>query len=106
MSRRLHGDSWTRGFLLAQDEPFVAAMHRLSPTGSGGHPSPSEVAAAIEPVNVAGLADPARCNWYGVDVEDTVRAAHKLDASPDAIRRLFTVTTADTMDTTVETNTT
>jgi len=111
MCRRLHGDSWSRGFLLSQDERFVAAMRGLSPA----RPRPADlkvglygpsVAAAIEPINVAGLADPAKRNWYGVDVEDAVRAAHKLNAGTDAIRRTFTVTSAHTTATTMATDTT
>ena len=67
----------------------------------------SGVAAAIEPVNVAGLADPAKRNWYGVDVEDAGQSsAQTWTPTPDAIRRLFTVTSADTTDTTITTRTT
>ena len=100
LSRRLHGDGrlghrslgegGSRGFLLSQDERFVAAMNRLSPKADlKVGLSSAGVAAAIAPINVAGLADPAKRNWYDVNVEDAVGAAHKLNAAPDAIRRLF-----------------
>ena len=68
-----------------RDGRVVAEGRQVGLYGSRG----SSVAAAIEPVNVAGLADPAKRNWYGVDVEDAVRAARKLGASASAIRHLF-----------------
>jgi len=40
-----------------------------------------EILAAIEPVNVAGLGDPARRNWYPVDPDDLLRSASKLNAT-------------------------
>jgi FADH2 O2-dependent halogenase len=117
MSRRLHGEAWSRGFLFAEDDRLVRAMAACSPMAGttvggvvGGAEAPpyappcvpsnappycnlaDQVAAAIDPINVAGLADRAKRNWYGVDAEDTVRAAHKLNADGDAIRRLFAVT--------------
>lgn len=36
---------------------------------------------AIEPFNIAGLADPARRNWYPVVAEDLLRSASKLGAT-------------------------
>jgi FADH2 O2-dependent halogenase len=93
MSRRLHGDTWSRGFLCAHDEDLVATMRRLSPARGWSPDRFARVAAAIEPINVAGLADQAKRNWYGVDVEDTVKAANKLHATADAIRALFSVAT-------------
>ena len=92
MSRRLHGDTWSRGFLFAGDDRLRRAMHDCSPLDWAMADRDARAAAAIEPINVAGLADPAKRNWYDVDEEDTVRAAHKLGASGDAIRRLFAVT--------------
>jgi tetracycline 7-halogenase / FADH2 O2-dependent halogenase len=89
MSRRLHGDAWSRGFLLKNDDRFVAAMSTLAPSRGTHSDLAARVAAAIERVNVAGLADRAKRNWYGIDVEDTVRAAPKLDAAPEAIRALY-----------------
>ena len=93
MSRRLHGDQWSRGFLFASDNRLVASMRELSPGRESSTDLATGVAAAIEPINVAGLSDPAKRNWYDVDVEDAVRGADKLRASPAAIRALFTVAT-------------
>jgi FADH2 O2-dependent halogenase len=98
LSRRLHGDTWSRGFLLAGDDAIRSAMADLRPSGFRGVEDTraagyaARIASAIDPVNVAGLADDAKRNWYDVDVEDTVRAADKLNAGPEMIRRLFPLT--------------
>jgi FADH2 O2-dependent halogenase len=90
-ARRVRPGDAGHGFLRAADPSFAAAMRRLSPAAGadrGGHGPglDSEVAAAIEPVNVAGLCLPEKRNWYGVDVEDAVRGAAKLGASGEAVR--------------------
>jgi FADH2 O2-dependent halogenase len=74
MARRLGRP--TRGFLCMDDAEYAAAMARLSP---------DEVAGAIDRFNVAGLCDPAKRNWYGVDLQETVRSAWKLGVTPDAV---------------------
>jgi hypothetical protein len=45
-----------------------------------------EVTRAVERRNVAGLCDPAKRNWYGVDLEDVVRGAAKLGVPPERAR--------------------
>ena len=40
---------------------------------------------AIEPLNVAGLCDAAKRNWYPVNLEDTVRGAAKLGVTEEQI---------------------
>lgn len=45
-----------------------------------------QVAAAIEPLNVAGLADPEKRNWYGVDLHDVVLNASKLEMTSDEMK--------------------
>jgi hypothetical protein len=42
---------------------------------------------AIESINIAGLCDPRKQNWYPVDLEDTIRAAHKLGLTSDRVRQ-------------------
>ena len=44
-----------------------------------------EIRRVIEPIDVAGLSDTSRGNWYPVDGEDLLRAAHKLHASRDEV---------------------
>ena len=90
MFRRLRPGAPARGFLGVDDERFAGALRDLSPAVAGSR-SPAgyagRVAAATEPLNVAGLCDPGKRNWYGVDVEDTVRGAAKLGVSEEAVRR-------------------
>jgi FADH2 O2-dependent halogenase len=94
-TRRLRPGDAGSGFLRAADPVFAAALRRLSPatrldSAIGGRTLAGEVAAAIEPVNVAGLCVPGKRHWYGVDVEDAVRGAAKLDASPEMVRGALT----------------
>lgn len=55
----------------AETEAFVARIHE-----------------AIEPINVAGLGNPERRNWYPVDADDMLNAAAKLDSSRDEVQAL------------------
>jgi FADH2 O2-dependent halogenase len=122
LSRRLHGDRWSRGFLAAHDERLIESMRALSPArqdrftlrqaygGQAADPAlqpdlalQRRVADAIEAIDVAGLADPAKRNWYGVDVEETAAAADKLMATPDQVRALFAVTESQTTTNTTRT---
>ena len=48
-----------------------------------------DVLHAIEPIDVAGLCNCERRNWYPVDAEDLIRSAHKVEATPDEILRLL-----------------
>ena len=49
----------------------------------------AKIAATIEPINVAGLADPAKRNWYTVDLDDLFGAAAKLDSTESEIREML-----------------
>jgi len=49
----------------------------------------AKVRKTIEPFNVAGLADPAKRNWYPVVPDDLYAAAAKLGSSADAIREML-----------------
>jgi FADH2 O2-dependent halogenase len=44
---------------------------------------------AIEPIDVAGLGDRQRRNWYPVHSEDLLSASEKLEAAPEEIRELL-----------------
>ncbi len=70
----------SRGFMLAADQAFAGAVRR------GPMVDEAAIALAIDPVNIAGLCDPRKRNWYGVDFEDAVRGAEKLGATVDEIR--------------------
>lgn len=44
---------------------------------------------AIRPIDVAGLSDPARRNWFPVDPRDLVHAAAKLESTPAEVREML-----------------
>lgn len=48
-----------------------------------------EIQRVIEPLDVAGLSDRTRRNWFPVEAEDLLRSAHKLDASRDEILQML-----------------
>jgi FADH2 O2-dependent halogenase len=48
-----------------------------------------DVRRAIEPINVAGLCDPRRRNWYPVDAQDLYENTHKLGATGEEIEGLL-----------------
>ncbi len=95
-ARRLEKPELARGFLLQDRVEFAPAWKRLLAAARGPLAGEarsqwlSGVAAAIEPVNVAGLADAKRRNWYPALAEDLVAAASKLGADQAAIDRLLT----------------
>jgi FADH2 O2-dependent halogenase len=47
------------------------------------------IRAAIEPLDVIGLSDASRRNWFPVDAADLFAGAHKLGATPDEIEDLL-----------------
>jgi FADH2 O2-dependent halogenase len=83
MQRRLTPERASGGFLRAADESYVSAMRELSPAqNSPAADFFARVTDATAPINVAGLCNPALRNWYPVDLEDTIRAAHKFGLTP------------------------
>lgn len=91
-ARRLAPERTAAGFLRAGDEAFASAMCSLSPA-TRVPPDSDElarlVAQATEAINIAGLCQPAKHNWYGVDLEDTIDGAAKLGVTADAVRAMF-----------------
>lgn len=80
-----------RGFLGADDPalagPVAEAAERLSADGTEDATGfAARIAEAIEPRNVAGLADPDRRNLYPVDEEALVAAAGKLGLTREQAR--------------------
>jgi len=49
----------------------------------------AEITTATDVINVAGLCDPAKCNWYDADLEDVVKSASKLGFTPDEMRAII-----------------
>jgi len=90
MERRLTPERATHGFLRATDLDFASAMRDLSPTVRlASRDLLSQVADATSRLNIAGLCDPQKRNWYPIDLEDTVRAAGKLGLTSDHVRDTF-----------------
>jgi FADH2 O2-dependent halogenase len=87
MQRRLTPERASGGFLRAADADYVSAIRDLSPAMQP--PAPdffARITDATAGINIAGLCNPARQNWYPVDLEDTIRAAEKLGLTPDRVR--------------------
>jgi FADH2 O2-dependent halogenase len=87
MTRRLGGVS--RGFLCEADPEFAAAVAQLSPALGRRSDLASLVGAAAGRLNIAGLCDPEKRNWYAVDLEDTIRGASKLGATTEEVRAML-----------------
>ena len=93
--RRLGRPELARSYLLHDHPQFgPACVHLLerasaSPRGDDSDDLMEEVLRAIEPIDVAGLGNRVRRNWYPVEAEDLLRAAHKVHADPDEIMRML-----------------
>ncbi len=84
MSRRLNVHSPGARFLAADRAAFADALVALSPqTRPFDDDYTAAVARAIEPLNIAGLCDAAKRNWYPVDLQDTIRGAAKLGVTEE-----------------------
>ncbi len=99
MARRLDKPNLVTRFLAADREDFRSGMYRCIEAMPRVIADPSLnnlrefellVAASIECLNVAGLSEPGKRNWYGVDLQDVVRNAHKLGLTPEEVSRVIT----------------
>lgn len=93
MARRVEKNSLITRFLGLDRADFAPAFWAACSRLQRGEASDAsafgeEVARAIAPLNVAGLANPAKRNWYGADLEDVIQSAEKLEVSPEAMRSL------------------
>jgi FADH2 O2-dependent halogenase len=87
MQRRLVPERAAGGFLRAADAGYASSLRELSPAVcSPGGDYFDRIAQAVAPINVAGLCNPVLHNWYPVDLDDTIRAAHKLELTPEHVR--------------------
>jgi len=89
MARRVAPERAAAGFLRAGDPAFAAAMRSLSPACPDGRMTGRalgvRVRAAVESVNIAGLCDPGKKNWYAADAADAIASAPKLGVSPAVV---------------------
>jgi FADH2 O2-dependent halogenase len=87
MARRLGRHDLASQFLLGNRRRFRAAFTgHLDTARAGQRVDPEAVRRDLEPYNIAGLCDPAKRNWYGVDLQDVVRGAARLEQTPDEVR--------------------
>jgi tetracycline 7-halogenase / FADH2 O2-dependent halogenase len=94
-ARRLNKPHLATSFLL-HDAPHFGAVcaHILAQAQAVRSPQEAatlhmEIMRAIEPLNLAGLGESSRQNWYPVEAEDLLRSAHKVDASREDIQLLL-----------------
>ena len=69
---------------------ILGNIDRYSATPSDVSRLWSDIAEIIAQINVAGLAQHAKHNWYGVDLQDIVISAAKLGYSSPSIKQLLT----------------
>lgn len=93
MARRLGRRELANAFLLGNRPSFVETFDRycgLAQTNGTLAPAQQDsLYRELEAFNIAGLCDPAKRNWYGVDLEDVVRGAGKLNCTPQEVRTFF-----------------
>ncbi len=95
-ARRLgRGELAGETFLLGEHHTFQPRFHRcldraLRPLNTSERSDLIEdIHATIAPVDVAGLSDRSRRNWFGVEAADLLRAAPKLGATSQEIHQLL-----------------
>lgn len=97
MARRLEKRHLVRRYLASDRADYFGSLrccagslraHLASGTGAAAN-FEAEVGRGIAPLNVAGLSDPTKRNWYGVDLEDLVHNSKKLELTPEEMRRIL-----------------
>jgi FADH2 O2-dependent halogenase len=94
-ARRLRKARLAASFLLHDDPHFGPAMRRCLQRAKSACTQlemdelAKDVSQAIEPINVAGLANPHRRNWYPVDANDLLNSADKLKSTKQEISQLL-----------------
>jgi FADH2 O2-dependent halogenase len=92
--RRLGHPERAGSFLGGSHEVFGPALERCCRRALASDPADraallADVARAVEPLNVAGLCDPARRNWYPVEAADLLASAAKLGATRAEVQALL-----------------
>ncbi|HEY6404168.1 MAG TPA: sigma 54-interacting transcriptional regulator [Blastocatellia bacterium] len=94
MARRLGRNHLAQSFLAMDRPAFAEGASRLSRTLRGAAPFDSTLFASqvkqkIDCLNVAGLCDRRKRNWYDVDLDDVIAGAEKLEITSDEMRRFL-----------------
>jgi FADH2 O2-dependent halogenase len=94
-TRRLGIPEKAKGFLMCDDPVFgpetraCTGVALAAPDGPARRALLERIDRAIAPIDVAGLGDRGRRDWYPVLASDLERAAAKLDATPGQIAHLL-----------------
>ncbi len=96
-ARRIGKPQRARSFLLHEDPVFGPALRRICEAArmmdgresAGARELARSIRCAIDPVNVAGLGDPARRNWYPVVAQDLLDSAGKLGATREEVAAML-----------------
>jgi FADH2 O2-dependent halogenase len=90
MARRLNRRHLTRRFLASDHPTFGVAAAALGQVLQNGGVQTrrfeQEIRRQTDCLNIAGLCDLSKANWYDVDLEDVVKGAARLGMTPTAIR--------------------
>jgi len=92
MARRLDRGHLVTRFLAADRLAFAASLrefgNELRVPGDGADPTAfaRRIAAAVDGLNVAGLCNPQKRNWYAVDLEDVAAGAAKFGLTASEVR--------------------
>ncbi|HEU0177549.1 MAG TPA: sigma 54-interacting transcriptional regulator [Blastocatellia bacterium] len=94
MARRLGRNHLAQSFLAADHPTFAEGASRLSQTLRRNDRFDSanfaaQVKQKIDCLNVAGLCDRRKRNWYDVDLDDVIAGAEKLEITSDEMRRFL-----------------
>ncbi len=94
MARRLGRNHLAQRFLAIDRPSFANEIGRLSRTlrRDGGFDSnlfAAQVRQKIDCLNVAGLCDHRKRNWYDVDLDDVIARADKLETTSEEMRRFL-----------------
>jgi FADH2 O2-dependent halogenase len=93
MARRFGQNELASGFLASGHSAFAEATRALGQALQNGRPDSiafaREVERQVDRLNIAGLCDPRKRNWYGVDLEDVVAGAAKLGVTTAAAREML-----------------
>ena len=88
VARRIAPEQAAVGFLRAGDSAFAPALRTLSPAGAAAARRPdlgTRVREAVAPVNIAGLCEPGKKNWYAADAADAIAGAAKLGVGAEEV---------------------
>jgi FADH2 O2-dependent halogenase len=97
MARRLGRNHLAQRFLAVNHPDFAnasASLSRMLRRNDGFEPAhfAAQVKQEIDRLNVAGLCDERKQNWYDVDLEGVIGCAEKLEITPKEMRRFLETT--------------